>query len=177
MKDQSPPAESKTETKSESETDSTQRRDEGAPLGILSWRPGRLVIAVIAAVAVVAAVSTALVFGGDSGTATVAKSSKPPTVEKLASALKCKADIQKKVEDYRLGVCTAKKTKYTFVTFKDNRAKRGWLDFSKDYGGTYLVGSRWIVVTDAPSKLGPIQGKWGGTVERGKNHGQGHGRN
>jgi hypothetical protein len=169
MKDQSPPA----------EADSTQRRDEGAPLGALSWRPGkpgRFTLAVIAAVAAVAAVSTAFLFGGDSGTVTVAKSSKPPTVEKLASALKCKVDIQKKVEDYRLGACKADKTQYTFVTFKDNRAKRGWLDFSKDYGGTYLVGSRWIVVTDAPSKLGPIQAQHGGTVERGADHGRGHGR-
>ncbi|WP_314174682.1 hypothetical protein [Streptomyces winkii] len=160
MREQLPPA----------EADSTQRRYEGAPLGALSRRPGRIVLP-----AVVAA-SAALLLGGcsgDSGTASVAKSSKPPTVEKLAGALKCKADIQKKVEDYRLGACKADKTLYTFVTFKDNHAKRGWLDYSKDYGGTYLVGSRWIVVTDKPSKLGPIQAQYGGTVERGRGHGHG----
>lgn len=150
--------------------DSTQRRYEGAPLGAPSRRLRRS--AVPTAVAAAAAMLIAGCSGG-SGTAAVAKSSKPPTVEKLASALECKADIQKKVEDYRLGVCKSKKTPFTFVTFKDNRAKRGWLDFSKDYGGTYLVGSRWIVVTDSPSKLGPIQAKWGGTVEQGKGHGHG----
>jgi hypothetical protein len=157
---------------SPAEAGSTQRRDEGAPLGALSRR-----LCMIALPAVAAA-SAALLLGGcsgDSGTASVAKTSKPPTVEKLASALKCKVDIQKKVDDYRLGACKADKTQYTFVTFKDNRAKRGWLDFSKDYGGTYLVGSRWIVVTDKPSKLGPIQAQYGGTVERGQGHG-GHGR-
>ncbi|QPP08405.1 hypothetical protein G4Z16_20620 [Streptomyces bathyalis] len=162
MKDQLSPA----------EADSPQRRDEGTPLGAPSRRLGRF------ALPAVAAASAVLLLGGcsgDSGTVNVSKSSKPPTVEKLASALKCKADIQKKVEDYRLGVCKADKTTYTFVTFKDNHAKRGWLDYSKDYGGTYLVGSRWLVVTVKPSKLGPIQAKYGGTVERGRGHG-GHGR-
>ncbi|WP_079131954.1 hypothetical protein [Streptomyces nanshensis] len=152
--------------------DSTQRRYEGAPLGAPSRRLPR---SAAPAVLVAAAALLLAGCGGDSSTASVAKSSKPPTVEKLASALKCKAEIQKKVEDYRLGVCKADKTPYTFVTFKDNRAKRGWLDYSKDYGGTYLVGSRWLVVTDEPSKLGPIQAQWGGTVERGRSHG-GHGR-
>ncbi|MCH6160773.1 hypothetical protein [Streptomyces marispadix] len=156
----------------QAEADSTQRRYEGAPLGAPSRRPGRLALPVAAAVSAMLLLGGC---GGDSGTANVSKSSKPPTVEKLASALKCKADIQKKVEDYRLGVCKANKTLYTFVTFKDNRAKRGWLDYSKDYGGTYLVGSRWLVVTEKPSQLGPIQAQFGGTVERGRGHG-GHGR-
>lgn len=154
------------------EADSTQRRYEGAPLGAPSRRLGRYVLPAGAAA------SAALLLGGcsgDSGTASVAKTAEPPTVEKLGSAVKCKAEIRKKVEDYRLGDCKAKKTLFTFVTFKDNRAKRGWLDFSKDYGGTYLVGSRWIVVTDKASSLGPIQAQYGGTVERGAGHG-GHGR-
>ncbi|NLU75745.1 hypothetical protein HCC61_24350 [Streptomyces sp. HNM0575] len=161
MRDQLPPA----------EADSAQRRCEGAPPRSPSRGAGRFVLPVVAVA------SAALLLGGcggDSGTANVSKSSKPPTVENLASALKCKADIQKKVEDYRLGVCKVDKILYTFVTFKDNHAKRGWLDYSKDYGGTYLVGSRWIVVTEEPSELGPIQGKYGGTVERGRSHG-GHG--
>ncbi|SCK09957.1 hypothetical protein [Streptomyces sp. WMMB 322] len=157
---------------SPAEAGSTQRRDEGAPLGARPRRLGRLALPALAAASAVALLGGC---SGDSGTAAVAKSSKPPTVEKLASALKCKADIQKKVEDYRLGVCKSGKTTYTFVTFKDNRAKRGWLDYSKDYGGTYLVGSRWLVVTVKPSKLGPIQAKYGGTIERGRAHG-GHGR-
>lgn len=112
---------------------------------------------------------------GDSGDQTAAVSAKgaPPSVEKLAGAVKCKAKVTKKVEDYRLGSCKKGKTLYTFVTFKDNEAKRGWLDYSKSYGGTYLVGSRWIALADADTKLAPVQAEFGGTIEEGASHGHG----
>lgn len=155
---------------SPAETGSTRRRYEGAPLGAPS-RPRTRHAAAVTALAAAGALLLSACGGSD--TAPVAKSDKPPSVEKLATALKCKPDIQKKVEDYRLGVCKANKALYTIVTFKDYHAKRGWLDYSKDYGGTYLVGARWIVVTQKPSQLAPIQAKFGGTVERGRGHGHG----
>lgn len=124
-----------------------------------------------------AAASAALLLAGCGGDdSTVAVSSKPPSVEKLAAAVGCKAQLTRgKVEDYRQGVCDIGKQRYTVVTFKDNKAKRDWLEFSKSYGGTYLVGSRWIIVGEPPSRLAKVQGKYGGSIEEGDKHG-GHGR-
>lgn len=127
-----------------------------------------------------AAASAVLLLGGcgEDGTESVA-STKPPTVERLGDALGCKAKITRgRVEDYRQGVCEIGKQKYTLVTFKDNKAKRDWLEFSKAYGGTYLVGSQWTVVGEPPSELAAVQGKFGGSIEKGdSHHGTGHGRN
>lgn len=154
--------------------DRAQRRDESSPpRGSGSGRQIRRL-----ALPALAAASAVLLLGGCSGDGDAAAtvSSKPPTVEKLASAVGCKAKLRKgKVEDFRQGICDIGKQRYTMVTFEDNKAKRDYLEFSKAYGGTYLVGSRWIVVGEPPSKLAKVQGKYGGTIEEGDKHG-GHGR-
>ncbi len=155
-----------------------RQREEGAPPheGVPSRpetprRHRRFVLPVLAAASVVA------LLGGCSdsgdGTASVSAKGTPPSVEKLGGALECKVKVTKKVEDYRLGSCKKDKTLFTMVTFKDNRAKRGWLDYSKPYGGTYLVGSRWLVLADSDKKLIPVQAKFGGTIEQGASHGHG----
>lgn len=149
--------------------DRTGRRDEGSsPQGT----PPRRAFRGLALPALAAASAAVLLAGcGQGDTETVAKSSKPPSVEKLASALGCKAKLTRgKVEDYRQGVCQIGKQKYTLVTFKDNEAKRGWLEFSKSYGGQYLVGSQWTIVANSPEKLGAVQAKYGGTIEEGDSH-------
>lgn len=126
------------------------------------------------ALAALATGSAVMLLAGCGGpdTAAVAKSSKPPTIKNLGAAVGCKPENPRKgkLKDYRQGVCKVKKTTYTFVTFDNNKAKRGYLDYSKWYGGTYLVGSRWIVVTQQASKLGVLQAKFGGSVEKGRQH-------
>jgi hypothetical protein len=130
------------------------------------------------AIPALAAASAALLLGGcggDGDTAAVVTSGKPPTVEKLASALGCKPKFTRgKVEDYRQGVCKKDKQLYTLVTFKNNKAKRGWLEFSKSYGGIYLVGSRWMVAGNVEDNLDKVKAKYGGSIEEGDNH-DGHG--
>jgi hypothetical protein len=155
-----------------------RRRQPGAPLRQEGpARPSRRSPWRASALPVLVAASAVALLGGcsdsDGGTAAVSAKSTPPSVEKLASAVKCKAKVTKKVEDYRLGSCKKGKTLFTIVTFKDNEAKRGWLDYSKSYGGTYLVGSRWIVLADSDTKLAPVQAKFGGTIEEGASHGHG----
>ncbi|MFC4494309.1 hypothetical protein ACFPA8_09200 [Streptomyces ovatisporus] len=168
MRDQLPPA----------QADRARQREEGAPPheGAPSRPASRAWPHRFALPALVAAAAVALLGGcsdsGD-GTASVSAKGTPPSVEKLGSALECKVKVTKKVEDYRLGSCKKDKTLFTMVTFKDNRAKRGWLDFSKPYGGTYLVGSRWLVLADSDKKLIPVQAKFGGTIEEGAAHGHG----
>lgn len=163
MRDQLPPA----------QADRAQQRDEEAQRQEAPSRrwTRRLALPAVAAASVVALLGGCSDSGG--GTAAVSANGAPPTVEKLASALKCKVKITKKVEDYRLGTCKKDKTLFTLITFKDNEAKRGWLDFSKSYGGTYLVGSRWLALADADTKLAPVQAKFGGTIEEGQSHGKG----
>lgn len=147
----------------------SRRRDEEVSSGSAPSRhPSRRL-----ALPALAAASAVLLLGGCSGEGDTASaaSAKPPTVEKLGKALGCKTKITRgKVEDYRQGVCVIDKERYTVVTFKNNKVKREWLEFSKEYGGTYLVGSQWIVVGEPPTKLATVQGKYGGSIEEGDKH-------
>ena len=149
---------------------SHQRHDERASRPGGSSRPVSSRLALTA----LATGSALMLLAGCGGpdTAAVAKSSKPPTIKNLGAAVGCKPENPRKgkLKDYKTGVCKVKKTTYTFVTFDSNKAKRGYLDYSKWYGGTYLVGSRWAVVTEHASKLAVLQAKFGGSIEKGREH-------
>jgi hypothetical protein len=153
--------------------DRTEHRDDVPSLrGVGSRRSRRLALPALAA----ASAALLLAGCGGDGDAAAVTSSKPPTVEKLASALGCKPKFTRgKVEDYRQAVCKLDKQLYTLVTFKNNKAKRGWLEFSKSYGGIYLVGSRWMVAGNVEDHLEKVKAKYGGSIEEGANHGGDHG--
>ncbi|GAA3073911.1 hypothetical protein GCM10020254_17150 [Streptomyces goshikiensis] len=60
---------------------------------------------------------------------------------------------------------------YRMLTFAADKGQRAWLDESQNYGGTYLVGDRWVVVAASPDALAPLRKRIGGTVESGTSHG------
>ena len=96
---------------------------------------------------------------------------KPVAMSGIAEAIGCKPNVQTAASDITQADCRTKKGHYVMVTFTSQKGQKTWLSMSKDYGGTYLVGSRWVV-TSSPAALLPLQEKLGGSFEEGTNHSQ-----
>ncbi|MFK4864092.1 hypothetical protein ACI3K4_02570 [Streptomyces sp. CSMPJR101] len=114
--------------------------------------------------------------GGDSGSA--AASSGPPKVsaaeagvvapakiEVIAGLTGCKVKIRTEADELREGVCRTKQGDYLVTTFPEERLKRTWLESASVYGGTYLVGTRWVV-SGKLAVLERLRPRIGGTMEQ-----------
>ena len=60
------------------------------------------------------------------------------------------------------------------LTFKDDKAEQTWLAAAKEWGGTYLIGPRWVIV-GTPQNLRGFHERLGGKIELGDDHGGGAG--
>ncbi|MEV4359541.1 hypothetical protein [Nonomuraea sp. NPDC049625] len=92
------------------------------------------------------------------------------TVEQLAAAIGCTAEITLKALDYRQGECTSDGIPYVFLDFVTVEGQREWLDYAEMYGGLYLVGDRWALSAKSKSFMQELSRKLGGKVEE---HGPG----
>ena len=97
--------------------------------------------------------------------ATVAGVVAPAKVEVIAGLTGCEAEIRVEAEELREGMCHTKKADYVITTFPHQKYQQTWLDAASVYGGTYLVGSRWVVSAE-PETLGHLRAKLGGTVQQ-----------
>ncbi|MFE2298954.1 hypothetical protein ACFXAW_12200 [Streptomyces sp. NPDC059445] len=115
--------------------------------------------------------------GGSDGKDGAAKETVPATatgsLEELAAEVKCKPSIQTDADEIRQGVCKISTGKFILATFATDRGQREWLDGAKDYGGSYLVGAKWVAVGDQ-KMVTTLRGHLGGTLEQGTQHGAGH---
>ncbi|MFC7309736.1 hypothetical protein ACFQVC_36670 [Streptomyces monticola] len=102
--------------------------------------------------------------GGDEmpGTAT-------GTLEELAARAGCTPDIQTDAHEIRQAKCGAKSGGYVLATFATDRGRAEWLDEADDYGGSYLVGRKWVVVGEK-ALLEKLRGRLGGTVRVSSHH-------
>ncbi|AVH59131.1 MULTISPECIES: hypothetical protein [Streptomyces] len=91
------------------------------------------------------------------------------SLEELASEVKCKPDIQTDADEIRQGVCKISDGKFILATFATDNGQREWLSQAKDYGGSYLVGVKWVAVGDE-KMVTTLRGQLGGTVEEGASH-------
>ncbi|MEU0809633.1 hypothetical protein [Streptomyces sp. NPDC005970] len=103
--------------------------------------------------------------GGKAKPSASAPAARPASVEKLAGTMGCKPEITTDVDDYRQGVCHAGKKNYVFLSFVTTKGQRDWLGYAQMYGGTYLVGNRWVVSAESMRTLKEARGKLGGTIE------------
>ncbi|WP_330261345.1 hypothetical protein [Streptomyces sp. NBC_00539] len=97
------------------------------------------------------------------------------SVQDLAAALGCTAEITVDAEELREGACGAGAAGYRIATFTADEGQREWLAESRGYGGTYLVGDRWVVTAASAEALAPLRERLGGKVETGDAHGPEHG--
>ncbi|MFJ6831395.1 hypothetical protein [Streptomyces sp. NPDC091209] len=111
--------------------------------------------------------------GGSDGKGAAAKETVPPTatgsLEDLAAEVKCKPSIQTDADEIRQGVCQISTGKFILATFATDRGQREWLNGAKDYGGSYLVGAKWVAVGDQ-KMVTTLRGRLGGTLEEGASH-------
>ncbi|MFH8288114.1 hypothetical protein [Streptomyces sp. NPDC018059] len=107
--------------------------------------------------------------GGD-GTPDTASGS----LEQLADRARCRADIQTDAAELRQATCESGARRYILVTFANARGQAEWLDEADDYGGTYLVGGRWVAV-GGRRDIAALRDRLGGTVvDAADRHGGGH---
>ncbi|GAA3853469.1 hypothetical protein GCM10023084_04640 [Streptomyces lacrimifluminis] len=88
----------------------------------------------------------------------------PAKVEVIARLTGCEVTIRTDAEELREGVCQTADGDYLITTFPAEKYKLTWLDSAAIYGGTYLVGTKWVI--SAPPKLQELlRQKVGGTVQ------------
>ncbi|GAA0434609.1 hypothetical protein Acor_32880 [Acrocarpospora corrugata] len=88
----------------------------------------------------------------------------PATLEELAGKVGCTLSIQGKGKDMRQGSCAGAGSPLTMVSFDTDGGQQDWLTAAEAYGGTYLIGARWVVV-GLPEMVEPLEAKLGGRVE------------
>jgi hypothetical protein len=91
------------------------------------------------------------------------------SLEKIASKAECEPNMQTDATELRQANCTTGAGKWVIATFATDRGQREWLNEAKDYGGSYLVGRKWVAVGDAKI-VATLRGRLGGTVETGASH-------
>ncbi|MFF8227562.1 hypothetical protein [Streptomyces caelestis] len=84
-------------------------------------------------------------------------------VEVIAGLTGCEVKIRTEADELREGVCHTETGDHLITTFPEEKLKETWLESAGVYGGTYLVGMRWVV-SAKPEMLGPLRAKLGGTV-------------
>ncbi|MFF7449325.1 MULTISPECIES: hypothetical protein [unclassified Streptomyces] len=89
----------------------------------------------------------------------------PAKVEVIAGLVGCKATIRTDADELREGVCHGKDGDLLITTFPEERLKVTWLDAASVYGGTYLVGTRWVVSAPA-ALLKKVRPELGGSIRQ-----------
>ncbi|MFB4425036.1 hypothetical protein C5F59_028650 [Streptomyces sp. QL37] len=128
-------------------------------------RAGRMPAAVLAGVALL----TACGGGADGDDKPAVPPTASGTLEQLASKADCEPDVQTDAEELRQANCTTEDGRYVLTTFATDRGQREWINEANDYGGSYLVGRKWVAVGDA-DVVTSLRGRLGGTVETASPH-------
>jgi hypothetical protein len=105
----------------------------------------------------------------------------PPAVlvaglDDLSKKAGCRLQGKTNSEELRQGECKNAKARYTLLTFASDKDQQTWLKEAKIWGGSYLVGPRWIAVGEQP-ELEALRRNLGGDIEHGDTHGSGPHRN
>ncbi|MGW7313490.1 hypothetical protein [Streptomyces sp. NPDC054854] len=92
------------------------------------------------------------------------------TVQEIAAVLGCTAEVTVDAEELKEAACGSGQDSYRMTTFAADQGQRAWLAESAMYGGTYLVGNRWVVTAASAEALAPLRERLGGTVANGASH-------
>ncbi|MEV7612521.1 hypothetical protein [Streptomyces sp. NPDC089799] len=96
---------------------------------------------------------------------------RPASLQEIAGALGCTPETTVDAEEVREGACGSGPGAYRMATFASDQGRDAWLAAARDYGGTYLVGARWVVTAATPEALTPLRTRLGGTIESAPQHG------
>ncbi|MEV8533762.1 hypothetical protein [Streptomyces sp. NPDC051211] len=133
-----------------------------------------------AAAVAAGALSATLLYGACSGTGPAspagpvgpAPAARPGPLQEIAEAIGCTPAVSVDAEELRQGECaTGQGASYRMLTFARPEGRQAWLTEAREYGGTYLVGERWVVTAHPESALPSLRDRLGGTLESGTAHG------
>ncbi|XHL91221.1 hypothetical protein PW683_29120 [Streptomyces niveus] len=96
------------------------------------------------------------------------------SLEQLAEQAECDPNVQTDADELRQANCKTDDGRYILTTFATDRGLREWINEANDYGGSYLVGRKWVVSGDA-KVVETLRGRLGGTVETAPEHHAGSG--
>ncbi|MFC5751130.1 hypothetical protein [Actinomadura rugatobispora] len=94
---------------------------------------------------------------------------KPATIEQLAQKTGCTLAGKRNSAELRQGACQTSRGRYTLVSFTDDKGRDSWLTEAKPWGGSYLVGPRWVAVATPPI-LESLRKEVGGKIINGDQH-------
>jgi hypothetical protein len=134
-------------------------------------RPHRFTSGRVRLCVTVIAVLSAAACSGQKGTSAdpSAPTGKQFSLEQIAAQTDCSMQLQNNVAEFRQGACKTDKGRYVVLTFATQQAGDDWLAEAKNWGGTYLVGPKWVVV-GTPQQLQSFRAKLGGTIQAGDDH-------
>ncbi|MFF3014175.1 hypothetical protein [Streptomyces sp. NPDC057939] len=92
------------------------------------------------------------------------------TLQEIAAVLGCTPEVTVDAEELKEAACGSGQDSYRMTTFAADQGQRAWLAESAMYGGTYLVGNRWVVTAATAEALAPLRERLGGTVANGASH-------
>jgi hypothetical protein len=136
--------------------------------------------AIVGGALVVAGFATGFAGGFISGPGIGTESGEPRTLEQLAAATGCKPAISTN-KDFRQGNCQTKRGRFVLMAFTTEQGKQTWLKLAKDYGGVFLVGTRWVIAGTGPDNvtkpmLNEFRDDLGGQIQPGRKHHGGGGK-
>ncbi|MBW5486561.1 hypothetical protein GPJ59_33105, partial [Streptomyces bambusae] len=99
---------------------------------------------------------------------------RPAPLQDIAAAIGCTPSVSVEAEEVRQGGCETPGGTFRIMTFAAERGRQDWLAEARAYGGTYLVGDRWIVTARPETALAPLRDRLGGSLESGEAHDAGH---
>ncbi|MCX5402576.1 hypothetical protein OHA37_01585 [Streptomyces sp. NBC_00335] len=94
----------------------------------------------------------------------------PEQLDRIAAALGCVPEVTVDAQEVREGACAVDAQAFRLATFSTAQGRSAWLAESRQYGGTYLVGERWIITAPSADALAPARARLGGTLESAPAH-------
>ncbi|MBC9712384.1 hypothetical protein H9Y04_07340 [Streptomyces sp. TRM66268-LWL] len=91
------------------------------------------------------------------------------SLEEIAAKADCEPNVQTDAAELRQANCRNGEGRFILTTFATARGQREWINEANDYGGTYLVGRKWVASGEEKVVMS-LRGRLGGTVERAGHH-------
>ncbi|MFJ4780038.1 hypothetical protein [Streptomyces sp. NPDC088762] len=124
---------------------------------------------------VVAVCAAALLSGGCATGHAAAMRTPSVSIEEIAAAVGCTAEVSVEADELRQAGCETGQGAFRMVTFAAAEGRRSWLAEARTYGGSYLVGDRWVVTARPPEALTTLRAVLGGSLEAASTEHTGHG--
>ncbi|XRQ02794.1 hypothetical protein ACN3XK_40100 [Actinomadura welshii] len=121
-----------------------------------------------------AAAALALPLAAGCGGSEGSGKAEPASLQELAEQTNCSPTGKRKVADMEQGNCKNDLGRYVLLSFTSDKKMNSWLTEAKPWGGAYLVGASWIVVSEEKT-LQTIRKDLGGKIVHGDDHSWGEG--